>query len=127
MSADSADRDEGRIASDALLASLEESARYGHPTPPLDRSAAADVWGEIVAGRKRITELKRALEPFAAYYGRIHSPQFGSDATIVIEVEGDIALTVGAFRRASEMMCARLPYEAQHPLRDLLMPMEERG
>jgi hypothetical protein len=55
------DRDEGRSVSDVLLASLEESARYGHPTLPLDRSAAADVWGEIVAGRKRITELEAAL------------------------------------------------------------------
>lgn len=50
---------------------------------------------------ERIAELRRALEPFATYYHRIDTPQFRSDAAIVIEVPGDLALTVGAFRQAA--------------------------
>ena len=54
------DRDIGRTASDGLLAALEESARYGHPVT-LDCSAAADVWGEIMALRLERAQRKGEL------------------------------------------------------------------
>lgn len=79
------------------------------------------------AMERRILELKEALEPFAAYYRRIHSPQFGSDARIVVEVEGDIALTVGAFRSAQRAMVRKLKCEEKSDLRDVAERIKARS
>jgi hypothetical protein len=62
---------------------------------------------------ERIEELKRALEPFAAYAKLLHDPQFASDADVVVQSD-DLCLTVGHFTTALRaLMPKRSPAEFQ--------------